>query len=169
MDIKTRTSLLLIFLFQFSHGQIDNPTHSGVISFFLEGNPDKAFKLFSDAILRDSTAYENYYLRGVTRMYLNDTANCLSDLSKSIYLKQKFKRTITDTLTNAALFTKPPFKKNFCQNDITAFLPRCFFHLWVGTCLILSDGKKQEICEALDTAEKEGLRQVNAIRPKHCK
>jgi hypothetical protein len=166
MDTKFRAIVILICLSHLLPGQkTPSLTHLG-LSKFISGDFDESIKFYSLAIQQDSTAYENFYFRGLTRAYLSDTSNCIADFINAIDLKKSHPHIQTDTLLNGALTSRPSRSSRVCslsldnQSDF-------FFQVWLATWLMLTDNKT-DACKIFKQAEQGGIRQLKTYRHKYC-
>jgi hypothetical protein len=168
MNIKPKTIIFLICISNCLFGQQDNsPTRLGLKN-FLSGDLTESVKYFSQAIKQDSLEYENFYFRGLTRAYLSDTANCITDFFKAIDLKAKHPHIQKDTVVNSWLNSKPVRNSRICAQSLD-HQSDLFFQAWLGTWLMLTDENKGESCKNFKQAEQGGLRQIKTYRSKYCR
>ena len=121
------------------------------ISKFLSENIDEAEFYSSKAIQDDSLNYTNFYIRGVLRLYLNDTINAISDFDNAIRLKKHNGYLGNDSLINFKISGKPKRSNRICGPDR---LPFDLHEIMLGSWLALSEeANNLEACKTFKTIE----------------
>lgn len=109
---------------------------------------------YTMAICKDSSIHENYYLRGVTRLYLNDTLGAINDFKEAAYLKRWQHKFSSDSLIIAIMASKPRNRTH--QQPLDHNL----YQIQLATWLFLKKTKISKACRIYRNLTKQGFKDV---------
>jgi len=136
------------------------------VSKFLSGDIKESNIYFSKAIQADTLLFENYYLRGVNRLYLNDTIGAIADFKKAANLKRWQHKVCTDSLTNAIMANRPVDSSKNISNQYS--LDSKLYNIQLATWLFLKKDKISLSCKMYRQLVKQGLKNVKTLIGEVC-
>ena len=137
------------------------------ISKLLSGDFKVAGDNFSNAISTDTIVYENYYLRGVNKLFQNDTLGAVADFNNAIRLKLSKNKSCHDSLINSIMAVRP--KDNSGQHSHPYSLDSNLFKIQLATWLFLVDNNVKESCNTFRQLEKHGFKNVKTLSVRACR
>ncbi len=131
------------------------------VSKFLSGDIKESNIYFSKAIQADTLLFENYYLRGVNRLYLNDTIGAIADFIKAANLKRWQRKVCTDSLTNSIMSKRPVDNSKNINNQYS--LDINLYKIQLATWLFLKKNKISSPCKMYRQLVKRGMKNVKTM------
>ena len=122
---------------------------------------------FSKAISNDTLVYENYYLRGVNRLFQNDTLGAVKDFNNAIRLKSSKNNICKDSLTNSIMAVRPIDYSG--QHGHQYSLNSNLFKIQFATWLYIVDNNAKESCATFRQLEKLGIKSVKTLSVRVCR
>ena len=136
------------------------------LSKFLAGDFRESNINFTKAIQTDTLVFENYYLRGVTRLYLNDTLGAIDDFKNAVKLKKRIHSTCKDSLATALFVIRP--KDNSNQINHPYALDSNLYKIQLATWLYLKENDVTKPCKMYRQLIKSGIKSAKTLVNQVC-
>ncbi len=131
------------------------------VSKFLSGDIKESNIYFSKAIQVDTLLFENYYLRGVNKLYLNDTLGAIDDFKKAVNLKKSIHKTCNDSLIKSIIAVRPKDKSN--QIDHLYALDTNLLKIQLATWIYLKENNVVKPCKIYRQLVKIGIKSAKTL------